>query len=583
MESKTEVKESDNSKNNKETYEIFIGGGTELETTEKNKKRVKPNVTALRNWDANLLRKFKPKYYSAIPQCQYCTFGPCDLSKNRMGACGMRLNIQMAREALVTVIVGASSYSARAMELNDALIKEREYFAELNLSEYQTTLINLLCGYEPKTIGDLKKALKYINEQIVHLISATHMGQEASDFDLNSKAFHGGMMCLLAMEIYEILRKFSKIKEDVVEIVSNINKNKGVVLVVGKTYKIEIKGDFEIISNSFDGAINIGGKIVEDLALDAVLKITDVVVLGEGNVNVDLPEKAKNFGIPVIATSNRNLSGFADLSNISADEIFKNLMSKEISGCFIKDRKKLSDVVSMIAGTKKRASDANPLRVDSEQPSNETVLIAIGNVDANSLKMDPILLVLGDANFPNGRKEIEEILHVFLNKNFHIFTAGDVAVSIAKNLNHKNLVNLGSTSACITVIEKMIKMACKNLKTPCVGNFEEVADYISSKIPIAAIFCGAFSQENFAIANGLMRVGIPVIFGPQGTKYRREFRSDVVIDYSKDDYNEILKNGMGDNKIFLFPHLYIAAKTKEEYISLIQKSVLRNSEENGEC
>ncbi len=818
-----------------EKPEILIKGGEELERTG---KFINPNVTDLRNWDANLLGRFKPKYYAFIQQCQYCAFGPCDLSKNRMGACGMRLSVQMAREALVTAIAGASSYIARVCELNDAIIKEHTYVAELNLEDKNlTAFINLLCGYEPKTTGDLKKALRYANEQIVHLISATHMGQEASDFDFNSKIFHAGMVSLLGMEIYEILRKFLNNNKG-----SNMNKfeigfgavaqSKACMLIIGDCVPniaqiINSNANFEIIrlgSGEYDFRVKTEG----NFALDTTLKIADVVVLGEGNVRTDVVEKAKKYGIPVIATSNRNLAGLADLSNLSAVEIFKKLMSREISGCYIKDGGKLAEVVEMLAVVNKKdrnlknpavdytdselikrtgecincglCKKACPVNVDNrliiqsinrifnlklsnaEQKDNaenkatenilknkdkiinllkqkegtpttlakeigcsrqyiynvlqkiskekgneltkrnvgketyyslikglneyykitgqikectecgnctencpnniqiadlivaikegkeikareisilkkcamcglcqekcpkkinikeivrvererrniiadikfltkEEILNALekcifcGRCESQCPKQIPIvsvfaeigkekfmnkkgaitlsrdisisedaqvLLVLGDANFPNGAKELAEILEEFLNRNFIVFTAGDAAISIVEsNLKHENLINLGSASAGIHLIEKIIEMAGKkNNKSP-VGNFDEIAAHIANKVGLAAMFWGATTQGNFAVAQGLMRLGIPVIFGQQGIKYRRELRGDIVVDYSKDDYNgnynEVIKKISPKN--FAFPHLCIAAKTKEEAMLLIPKLVFRN-------
>ncbi|OQX22539.1 MAG: hypothetical protein BWK75_00520 [Candidatus Altiarchaeales archaeon A3] len=826
-----------------EKVEISIKGGEELERTG---KFIKPNVTDLRNWDANLLGRFKPKYYAFIQQCQYCAFGPCDLSKNRKGACGMRLNPQMAREALVMVIAGASSYIARSCELNDTIIKEHTYVSELNLEDKNFTgFINLLCGYEPKTAGNLKKALRYANEQIVHLISATHMGQEASDFDFNSKIFHAGMLSLLGMEIYEILRKFSnnnnnnkgnKINKFEIGF-GAIDKSKGIVLIIGDYVpnidkSINSKTNFETIylgPDAFDFSnTTIGGNFTSELIYEKI-NLADVIVIGTGNVRTDVIENVKKFGIPIIAVSDRNMAGLADLSGLMAGEIFKRLMSREISGCYIKDSEKLADVIGMIAtvnekGRNLKNSDientdaglikttgecincglckkACPINTDThlliqsinqmfnlhlhseeqnkdnaENKADENILkskdriinllkqkeytttvlskeigcsrqyiykvlekiskekglelskrnvgkeiyyalikglneyykitgqvkecigckicsgncpnniqiagIVIGIKEGKEIKAKEIailkkcamcglcqekcpkkinikevvrvererrniiedtkfltkeeilnalgkcifcgrceswcprqipiasvfaeiykekfmnkkasltlshdifvsedaqvLLVLGDANFPNGTQELAEILGEFLNRNFLIFTAGDAAISIAEsNLKHENLINLGPASAGIHLIEKIIAMAGKDLNKSPVGNFDEIAAHIANKVSVAAIFWGATTQENFAVAQGLMRLGIPVIFGQQGIKYRRELRGDIVIDYSRDDYNgnynEILKKISLKN--FSFQHLCIAANTKEEAMLLIPKLVFRN-------
>ncbi|NCN64542.1 MAG: hypothetical protein GW779_03825 [Candidatus Altiarchaeum hamiconexum] len=587
-----------------EKAEIFIKGGEELE---RSGKFINPNVTDLRKWDANLLGKFKPKYYSSIQQCQFCAFGPCDLSKNRRGACGMRLNPQMAREALVMAIAGSSSFIARACELNETIIKEHTYFAALNSDANSTIFINLLCGYKPETTGDLKKALRYANEQIVHLISATHMGQEPSDFDFNSKIFHAGMLSLLAMEIYEILKKISGKNEGVDTNKSDTesgaaDKNKGVVLIIGEHVpnidKFDSDTAFEIFEINTGNASDFYNKINE----------SNVVVIGEGNVRTDIIEKAKKSSIPVIAASDRNLAGLADLSCLSADKIFKKLISKEISGCYIKDGEKLADVVKMCALGKKETdknsgimpcadvikkteecincgpcSKACPVNLNNRLLIDKTTSTESRNADADAftLEENDILIVLGDANFPNGAQELAEILEEFLNRNFLIFAAGDVVISIAESAlfeKHKNLINMGSLSAGIHIIEKVIETAGKNPGKSPAGNFDEIAEDIANRVGLVAVFWGASTQENFAVSQGLMRMGIPVIFGQQGIKYRRELRGDIIIDYSRDDYNgnynEVLKKISPKN--LSFPHLCIAAKTKEEAMLLIPKMVFRN-------
>ena len=53
------------------------------------------------------------------------------------------------------------------------------------------------------------------------------------------------------------------------------------------------------------------------------------------------------------------------------------------------------------------------------------------------------------------------------------------------------------------------------------GNYEEIADYVYNRVGAVGIAWGAMSQKAAAIAMGFNRLGIPVIVGPHGTKYRR--------------------------------------------------------------
>ena len=57
----------------------------------------KPGVSTLRNWDHQLLSRYNAVYTPMCDQCCYCTFGPCDLSGNKEGACGINLAEHNAR------------------------------------------------------------------------------------------------------------------------------------------------------------------------------------------------------------------------------------------------------------------------------------------------------------------------------------------------------------------------------------------------------------------------------------------------------------------------------------------------------
>jgi len=448
-------------------------------------------------------------------------------------------------------------------------VKKYTYFEPLNIGKEETAIINLLCGYDPIMVGDLKKALRYGNEQIVHLISSTHMGQEASDFDYNSKALHAGMISLLALEIYENLRKFLYEKEK-----RSYNKNeiKGNVVVIGefiKTFSL-LNLPVNIIRLGSDD-VNYINSIVNYSY--EILKDADVVVMGEGNVKCDIIEMAKNVGIPVFVTSSRNFAGLADISNLSVDEIFNKIKNKEICGGFINSTEKLREVILTFVEPKEAK---NPETAEATGVKNELIK-EIKNVIPEKSEKSPIILLFGDANFLDiNRNDLNEILNNFLSKNFVVFTAGDIGFSV--ELKHENLLNLGSKSAGVHLIENLIMKASERIGEIPVGNFDKIAEYIRNKFNIVGIFLGSTTQEDFSISNGVMRLGIPVIFGSQGIKFRREFRGDVIVDYSKDDYdgnyNEIFKTHPQKN--FSFPHLCISAKTKDEIITLIPKMVIRS-------
>ena len=46
-----------------------------------------PSMVDLRDWDHKLLQRYKPFYLPFCDVCCLCTFGKCDLSGDKRGAC----------------------------------------------------------------------------------------------------------------------------------------------------------------------------------------------------------------------------------------------------------------------------------------------------------------------------------------------------------------------------------------------------------------------------------------------------------------------------------------------------------------
>jgi acetyl-CoA decarbonylase/synthase complex subunit alpha len=81
------------------------------------------------------------------------------------------------------------------------------------------------------------------------------------------------------------------------------------------------------------------------------------------------------------------------------------------------------------------------------------------------------------------------------------------------------------------------------------------------------------SQKAAAIAMGFNRLGIPVIVGPHGTKYRRMLLGRA--DRKEDWYNIDRRTG---EQVYVGPapeHLFFAAETKEEAIVMAAKLCMR--------
>jgi len=322
-----------------------------------------PQVSDLRHWDERLLHRYKPKYHAFIKKCQFCAFGPCDLDKGKRGACGITLERQMARESLFLAITGCAAHAAHGRHQVHTLIHKFGRDTLLDVAEnteVEAPNIRLVCGYKPKTLGDLEKAISYVEEQLCHLLSSLHMGQEASDFDFNSKALHAGMLDHVGMEVCDISQisalNFPKgdPEPELCEIgFGCIDKSKPVILCIGHNvaagaevidYAAENNIDVEtcaICCTALDlGRYSTGAKVVGQLSCQLQFVragIADVIMVDEQCIRVDILENAKKLGIPMIAVTDKLGAGLPDLTNENSDEVVSKLVFGEIAGCYLPD------------------------------------------------------------------------------------------------------------------------------------------------------------------------------------------------------------------------------------------------------
>jgi len=682
--------------------------------TEKKGPDKKPSVTHLREWDHTLLNRYKPKYHAFIKQCQFCAFGPCDLSANRRGSCGMTLDKQMARENLFLTITGAAAHAAHARHQLDRMMKKfgrnKAVFVAEN-TEVEAPWFRTIIGKRPQVLSDLEEGLDYVEEQLTHLLSALHMGQESNDIDFNSKALHGGMVDHLGMEIADIAQVSSldfpkgDPKPELVEIgFGSIDKSKPVILCIGHNvagsvemidYAKEKKLDVEfaaICCTALDmGRYDTGSKVVGQLSYQLPFVrsgIADLIVLDEQCIRVDTAENAKKLGIPVITTSDKNVGGFPNLSKENPSDVVKKLVSGDIDGCFIPDLDKLPEiavktaievkkrgkkkqenglesikgctscglcaqacpvglnVTSIVASINKHFNGIEPKeggkegkkpdiipkdklldvigtfvfcgRCESWCPRKSEITSAYSAVykerfENDRAKISPgrgaiqdveirnvgapvvfgeipgILAPVGCSLWPHGGKELGEIVEEFLKRNYIVTTSGCSAMALATDysgpahnlyekyggeFNAGNLVNVGSCVANAHITGAAMKVANIFAKRPLRENFEEIADYIMNRLGAVGLVWGTYSQKAVSIGAGVMRLGIPVIWGPSGIKYRRELLSDENTDWSVFD-----TRGEGKYDVGPVPeHLSYVAKTKEEVMMLVPKLCLRASD-----
>jgi len=134
-------------------------------------------------------------------------------------------------------------------------------------------------------------------------------------------------------------------------------------------------------------------------------------------------------------------------------------------------------------------------------------------------------------------------------------------------------VNVGSCVANAHIAGAAVKIASIFAKRNLRANYEEIADYVYNRVGAVGVAWGAMSQKAAAIAAGFWRLGIPVIVGPQGSKYRRMLLGRA--DRPEDWYVYDARTG---EKVQVGPvpeHLFCAAETREEAMVLTAKLCMR--------
>ena len=664
-----------------------------------------PSVGALRSWDRILLERYKPFYMPFCDLCCLCTFGKCDLTGDKRGACGITMAGQQSRIVLIACCIGASTHTAHARHMLDHLIEEYGRDAPLEVAlntGVEAPNIRLVCGIRPKTLRDLQDALDYVETQLVQLVAAAHTGQEGDNIDFESKAFHAGMLDHVAMEVADISQiatlDLPKGEADapMTELgYGSIDTTKPVIMCIGHNVLPSIDIIDYLMENNLFGEVEIGGlcctahdmsrydkrsKVIGPISWQLRFiraGIPDLIVVDEQCLRTDVMIEAKKIGVPVIATSEKSCLGLVDRSNDDPESIIGDLVSGAVDGVLIIDPKKVGEVSvkTVIDVSKKREGkkgfslDELSVHADSCRacmecvracPNNLPILDAMqaakggdytklaslndlcvgcgrcesacpvelpiismiskANEDANIHEVFPmrvgrgaiqdteirevgqpivfgeipgVVALVGCANYPAGGDDVARIAEEFLKRRFIVLTSGCSAMNIAMtkdeeglnlyekysgNFDAGGLVNVGSCVSNSHITGAAIKIANIFAKRSLRGNYEEIADYIYNRVGAVGLAWGAMSQKAASIAAGCWRLGIPVVVGPHGAKYRRMLLGRKE---KEEDWN--VYNARDGEEVYVGPapeHLFYAAETVEEALVMIAKLAMRPNDTN---
>lgn len=344
-----------------------------------------PSITDLREWDLKLLKRYSPFYLPFCDLCCLCTYGKCDLSQGKKGACGLDMAAQQSRIVLLAACIGASAHTGHARHLVHHLIEELGGDVPLDTGGEGVNIIapvtTLVTGLEPKTIEDLDVVLDYCEEQITHLVSCCHTGMEGNNLDFESKVFQAGMIDQVGMEIADLaqISSYNFPKADPEAPLADIgwgvcDTSKPVILVIGHNVvpatgivdylidndlygKIEVAG---ICCTALDlTRYNTGAKIIGPISWQLRFirsGVPDIIIVDEQCIRTNLIEEAQNIGAPFISASEKNCQGLQNRTDDDANTIVQDLVGGKDAGVLLLSPSKLGEVAV------KTAIEVAPLR-----------------------------------------------------------------------------------------------------------------------------------------------------------------------------------------------------------------------------
>jgi len=199
-----------------------------------------------------------------------------------------------------------------------------------------------------------------------------------------------------------------------------------------------------------------------------------------------------------------------------------------------------------------------------------------------------VVAFVGCANYPKGGIEVAKMVDEFAKRRYIVATSGCAAMSAGMWKNEEGesvyeaypgafeagcVLNVGSCVSNPHIAGAAIKIASIFARRNLRANYEEIADYILNRVGAVGVAWGAMSQKAASIASGFWRLGIPVIVGPHGSKYRRMLLGRK--DREEDWYVYDARTG---EEVYVGPtpeHLFYAAETMEEAIVMIAKLCMR--------
>jgi len=313
-----------------------------------------PGIPDLRSWDMRLLKTYKPWYAPFCDLCCLCTYGKCDLSEGRRGACGLDIATQQARMILLACLMGCSAHAAHGGHILEFLIEKYGPDKKIDLGpfiELEAPNIRTVTGLKPETLGDLKTVIEYVYKEITHLLDSTHFGQEGSYLDYESKALHASMLDHVGMEVADIAQivgfdfPTSVADTPLVDMGwDSVDKSKPVILLVGHNPATSCTLIDYLRENDLYDKVEVAGicctalettrysdraKIIGPLSRQLFYVrsgIADVIMTDEQCIRTDMPIEADKVDSRVIACLDKAMYGLEEASDREVDGVVKEMV-----------------------------------------------------------------------------------------------------------------------------------------------------------------------------------------------------------------------------------------------------------------
>ncbi|WP_456435526.1 CO dehydrogenase/acetyl-CoA synthase complex subunit alpha [Methanopyrus sp.] len=333
-----------------------------------------PTVSDLADWDRKLFARYRVVSFPVCDMCCMCTYGRCNLSEGRRGACGIGIRSNTARFTALKACIGAACHTAHSRHLVEYIL---EKFGDMEIDlgpeiDVVAPIFETIVGFRPKTVSDLEKGLEYIERELAKVLSSVHMGQEMDPHDYESKSLHAGMIDNLALEIADVAQitafDMPKGEAPLVEFGPfAADDSKPCILLIGHNVapgtevldyledrgldeEVEVLG---ICCTAWDvSRVDDRSKVIGPLSRQlhyVRMGIADVIVLDEQCIRADIVEEANEVGSRVIATRDLVMAGLPDVTDESTEKIVEKMVSGEWMGVFIEDLEKAAEVAVEVA------------------------------------------------------------------------------------------------------------------------------------------------------------------------------------------------------------------------------------------